>query len=66
MMGVNHQVGTTYNSNQRRKVKERRNPIQGYTPKGGPHPLLKAEFQNLESPIQVKVEPKDGEEKGEK
>ena len=35
-------------------------------PKRGPHPLLKAEFQKLESLIQVKEESKNEEEKGEK
>ena len=57
------------NSNQRRKVEERRKkkkPNLGLHAQGGPTAIAKVEFQNLESPIQVKVEPKNGEEKGEK
>ena len=45
---------------------EKEDNTRCYTPKRGPIAIAKVEVQNLESTIQVKVEPKNGEEKGEK
>ena len=59
----------TRKHNQERIVKQRRKRRHSqvcYTPKGGPMAIAKAEFQKLVSLIQVQVEPKNGEGKGEK